>query len=371
MRVRGDIQNQNYSGHRGVRDDVSTRLLKTLYAGISYKLRVDLVTDFEVILFGDVTQNVPCNFRFWGANNLCEREELLGESGAVTHETWKTYRFCFTPSKNYTYFLLEADYLNSDTTNGMMLVDNLIISPASEFDTVLMLDTLVSGDEPVQLLASESTNYNWFPADGLSCTDCRNPLVNYLGNLTYYVEIENSYGCNDIEKFVIRLPDCNAVTASQSRLVLDTTLNKGESIVLSADRANSYKWTPSEGISCSNCRSVNLTVTKPIQYICRCIDEFECEFFLSYNIALNIFIPNVITPNSDGINDIFEIEELPENSKLTLTDRLGRLIYYSSNYTNNWPGHSPPPELDHTETYWYTLELPWGEVKKGFLLVKP
>jgi gliding motility-associated-like protein len=48
--------------------------------------------------------------------------------------------------------------------------------------------------------------------------------------------------------------------------------------------------------------------------------------------------PNVITPNSDGANDVFEIKNLPEDTELIILNRWGNAVFSSTNYQNNWDG---------------------------------
>jgi len=59
---------------------------------------------------------------------------------------------------------------------------------------------------------------------------------------------------------------------------------------------------------------------------------------------------NVITPNGDGINDFFVIKDLEfyPNSKLTIYNRWGLIIYETDDYKNNWDG------ANHSDgTYYY------------------
>ncbi|MFO8053947.1 MAG: gliding motility-associated C-terminal domain-containing protein, partial [Bacteroidales bacterium] len=55
-------------------------------------------------------------------------------------------------------------------------------------------------------------------------------------------------------------------------------------------------------------------------------------------------IPNVITPNGDGINDYFVIEGLSNypGSKLVILDRNGNEVYSSENYQNDFNGENLP-----------------------------
>jgi gliding motility-associated-like protein len=77
---------------------------------------------------------------------------------------------------------------------------------------------------------------------------------------------------------------------------------------------------------------------------------------------------NVFTPNGDGINDFFFIENLEyyPNSKLEIFNRWGTLVYSSDNYQNNWGG-----DKQKTGTYYYLFypNDPSGEIQlqKGFV----
>jgi gliding motility-associated-like protein len=51
-----------------------------------------------------------------------------------------------------------------------------------------------------------------------------------------------------------------------------------------------------------------------------------------------LIIPNIITPNGDGINDALyfrNLEKFP-NSSILIFNRWGNKIYESANYANNW-----------------------------------
>jgi len=78
------------------------------------------------------------------------------------------------------------------------------------------------------------------------------------------------------------------------------------------------------------------------------------------------FIPNVITPNADGKNDVWQIGNLnyyPQNS-LTIFDRWGKKVLEASPYQNNWGQTSKPG------TYFYNFnDGRTGKVWKGWVEV--
>jgi len=65
--------------------------------------------------------------------------------------------------------------------------------------------------------------------------------------------------------------------------------------------------------------------------------------FIDFSIAepeggCPVIIPNIFTPNGDGVNDLFEIRNLPAGSQLSITNRWGKEIFSSSDYKNDWTG---------------------------------
>jgi gliding motility-associated-like protein len=78
------------------------------------------------------------------------------------------------------------------------------------------------------------------------------------------------------------------------------------------------------------------------------------------------FIPNVITPNTDGKNDVWQIGNLnyyPQNS-LSIFDRWGKKVFAASPYRNNWGADAKPG------IYFYQLnDGRTGKVWKGWVEV--
>ena len=79
-------------------------------------------------------------------------------------------------------------------------------------------------------------------------------------------------------------------------------------------------------------------------------------------LADGLLIPNVISPNGDGINDVFLIENLPEHSTLTIYSAGGLQVYHSGYYQNNWPLHN----VD-AGRYYFSLTLSDGSAVNSYL----
>lgn len=78
-------------------------------------------------------------------------------------------------------------------------------------------------------------------------------------------------------------------------------------------------------------------------------------------------IPNMITPNGDGKNDVFKVPQLESfsNNELTIMDRWGNRVYTVKGYQQDWGG-----EGLSEGTYFYVLKITVGskvKLYKGFI----
>jgi gliding motility-associated-like protein len=84
-----------------------------------------------------------------------------------------------------------------------------------------------------------------------------------------------------------------------------------------------------------------------------------------------LLIPQIITPNGDGSNDLFEIKLIGclSGVKMSIFNRWGNLVYDSNDYKNDWKGLNNSGEPLADDTYFYILELP-KKTYKGYVVVK-
>jgi gliding motility-associated-like protein len=69
----------------------------------------------------------------------------------------------------------------------------------------------------------------------------------------------------------------------------------------------------------------------------------ECGKTVSEGVVVNagceILIPNVFSPNGDGLNDFFFVEGITgTNNTVKIFNRWGRIVFEARNYNNNWNG---------------------------------
>ena len=83
--------------------------------------------------------------------------------------------------------------------------------------------------------------------------------------------------------------------------------------------------------------------------------------------CLTLTIPNAFSPNDDGVNDIYTIENIqyyPQN-KFIVFNRWGNKVFEATPYTNTWDGTSQFGsafgELLPESTYYYVLDPGTGD----------
>jgi gliding motility-associated-like protein len=82
---------------------------------------------------------------------------------------------------------------------------------------------------------------------------------------------------------------------------------------------------------------------------------------------------NTISPNNDGVNDTWVIENLidfPINEVMVF-DRAGRVVFQTKNYQNDWNGQFNGSPLAE-DTYYFVLIVPRDGrmiTKKGFITI--
>jgi gliding motility-associated-like protein len=98
-------------------------------------------------------------------------------------------------------------------------------------------------------------------------------------------------------------------------------------------------------------------------YVATVTDANNCVIadsaFVDYTYESCLIIPNAISPNGDGFNDLWIIEglELYPNVELRIFDRWGTRVYYSENAADNpWDGSFSGRQLP-IDSYHYIIDL--------------
>ncbi|GAB5539347.1 MAG: hypothetical protein Salg2KO_14500 [Salibacteraceae bacterium] len=177
----------------------------------------------------------------------------------------------------------------------------------------------------------------------------------------YPIELRVAYPCGSLT-YVDTLRDSVIVTQTPALSARQDTFSCTPEITLKPrnpeDPRYSYTWiTPNNpsGINSYEITSSEIGEFKLIINNNGCVstDSFRVDF------GSEFIIPNVFTPNRDGINDMFRIKATPQCrdfDELRIYNRWGMLVYYTTRpITEGWDGHGMSGEAFPSGTYYYQL----------------
>jgi gliding motility-associated-like protein len=120
----------------------------------------------------------------------------------------------------------------------------------------------------------------------------------------------------------------------------------GDTVQLSAIGASSYVWSPTEGLSCSNCASPLASPQESTIYTVTGTDSLGCTKTDTLRIEVDIicnevFIPTIFSPNGKGpqANETFCVfSDCVEQFKLVIHNRWGEKVFETEDISQCWDG---------------------------------
>lgn len=270
-----------------------------------------------------------------------------------------------TVSQTGTYNVTATNFFGCSTTSQDFNV-NAVPLPSAHATG----DTTLCAPDTVPLSATGGTNYSW--SNGASGENIL--VVPTYGDNQYIVTVSNP-GCNQSAKDTVFIHTGGNVVAAFSvnpqplgDETFFTDLSSGNIVSWNWDFGNgnfSFQQNPSTVYYDEDTFTVVLIVADTFG----CSDTAQQQF----GIQQVVTIPNVFTPNGDGINDIFYIRNAGDGSfSFVVTNRWGKIVYESQGQEVRWNGYTNTGVMLEAGTYFYTLliELKPGEepiLQKGFI----
>lgn len=255
-----------------------------------------------------------------------------------------------------------------DTAMYTVVVDSPVFNI---FDTVVNVSCFGGHDGRIAVFVDRPMPYAYNWSNGGDTTS-----INSLTIGTYTLTVTNTAsGCYETESYIVTQPEL--LTASVLTAPDSCFAGSGWATLTVAGGVYPYHylWNNSAADSA-------VTGLMPGTYSVTVTDMHSCEVHVEAIVAedscFEIRIYDVITPNGDGVNDVWVIEGLsryPQNT-VQIFDKWGDLVYETSNYRNEWYGQGKESALLPDGTYFYLIKLntrnrTGGEnVFKGTVLIK-
>jgi PKD repeat protein len=165
--------------------------------------------------------------------------------------------------------------------NGCSATDSVTVTVRSPFTANAGVDGAICTGDATQLMASDGMAWQWSPATGLSCTDCRNPIANPAMTITYSVTITSGDGCTAEDSVTITVHPLPTVDAGE-----DAELCAGQRIMLQATGDGEVLWTPASGLDCITCASPTASPATTTTYHVTLTDSYGCRASDSVTVAV-------------------------------------------------------------------------------------
>lgn len=183
-------------------------------------------------------------------------------------------------------------------------------------------------------------DFNWTPNVSTSST------ASNLAVGTYQVDVTDSEGCSETVSVIVEIGSSFYLDASPD----DALILQGESIDITLDIdpnivIDEIIWTPTDGLSCSDCDNPTASPMEPTMYIVTVIADNGCMASDTVFIDVKkpcgeLFVPNIFSPNKDGVNDGFCVYgSCVISMELTIFNRWGETIFYTENRNACWDGY--------------------------------
>lgn len=182
-----------------------------------------------------------------------------------------------------------------------------------------------------------------YSIDGFSFTE--NNAFDLVAG-TYNLEVQDANGCViTLDEVVVEsgIPFFVTITASENPVTLGDPLT----LSLNANRpleGASIQWISPVPIPCDSCTNISVDLFDSGSFSVSVVDATGCIGEANIQIDIDkqrtVFIPNIFSPNNDGINDRFEIfpgKAVDRILQFKVFDRWGALVH--DNPTIGWDGY--------------------------------
>jgi gliding motility-associated-like protein len=218
-------------------------------------------------------------------------------------------------------------------------------------------DSLLCAGDTILLYANGATSYQWNPANLIISQIASGIVTSPLVSTIYTVSAVDNNNCKSsktVNIIVDQIPNLQITKSNDLQCAQTSSL-------LQASGALTYVWSPSATLNSATISNPTAIPTATTTYsvlasgmACITIDSITVKVFNS--IAEKTFVPNVFSPNGDGLNDYFTPISKSNfvNYSLKIYNRWGELVYFSNNANDCWDGQQKNGQIE-IGTYFYIL----------------
>jgi gliding motility-associated-like protein len=256
--------------------------------------------------------------------------------------------------------LFPGDYVVTVTdANNCVYLDTFTVNANNYVYSNPGNDTTICPGDTIQFNGNGGMTYNWQPSGNIIGSNIIPDPTAFVTQTTMFYLTTTVGACVAVDSILVTLAVPQPISAGP-----DVTIIQGQATYLNASGANSYVWAPSSNLSDPNASLTQANPTSTTVYIVYSNDSVGCvaSDTVVVTVVPGIKFPDGITPNNDGFNDTWIIDNLslyPENT-VEVFNRWGESLFYSQGYDTPWDGKFKGKDLP-VGTYYYVIDLKNGE----------
>lgn len=339
--------------------------------GCSISRTVDILNPLPFSLTAQIT-DATCNSATDGAVTTTVNGATPGYTYTWTDGASNTYTTASLANVlpgTYSLSIVDSQGCPKDTV--VTIVGSFTVLADAGADRTLCIDP-----NSITLDGSASVNallYNWTqlaPTNTIANT-VTTSVIPSVGTNTYVLLVTSSVAiCFDEDTVLVLvnpLPDVNAGPTQSISMYSSTSLGGSPTSIT----GSSFTWSPSSFLNDANAANPITSTTVNTQYTVfvmnpntGCVNSSTVDIFIYPDIK----IPNGFSPNSDGRNDSWIIDNIQQFTECTVEvyNRWGELLFVSApGYPKPWDGiyHGKPLPVG---TYYYIIDLKHVAYPKPF-----
>lgn len=257
---------------------------------------------------------------------------------------------------NYELVVIDT-YGCSDTISDIM-IQNISGPSVDTTSMVVTAETCENENGAISgIIVSGEAPFSYFWNNNSSSLDISN-----LSGGDYDLLVEDDYGCQtSILNILVNsygFPTANISYSPVNIYAGDTVTYLDNS---SGNIVNSI-FTLSSGSEVADSIAMEFYEDRGVYDICLrvengygCVDSTCIEITVSPTV-MSIVLPNIVTPNQDGVNDYLKIEGIQRNYSIQILNRWGEVVFSENPYLNIWDGTTSSGSPLSEGTYYFILK---------------
>lgn len=296
----------------------------------------DLTSDITAIVLNGLPSGLTVDYYL----TLAEAQSEINPLATIFNNTAANQQVIFAKIKNGT---------DCYGIAPITLIINTFSPSNFEDETYILCDDTIGTLEVDAVFNS----YEWNTSE-------TSPQITINQTGSYFVTVTDSNGCKATKNFTVESSSPPTITS----IVINDFSNTTNSILVNVSGNGDYIYSLN-GIDFQE--SNFFTNVAANQYFLTVKDKNGCGFVLESVVVLDY--PKFFTPNGDGFNDVWEINNLLPNAKINIFDRYGKLIKQMFGGGTGWDGTFNTNLLPSSD-YWFQLDLGNNRVIKGHFTLK-